>query len=121
MDKGNLIAELYEDAENKGIVYALYEAFGKSVKMNLMVNASLYETKIDALDFSMRSYNAMKRNGINTVEDIVNAIQDGSLLHVRNLGKKSYNEIQTKLLNAAYECMTKDQKQEFLINMVERN
>lgn len=51
---------------------------------------------IEELDLSVRSFNCLKRAGINTVEDLVNKSPD-DMMKVRNLGKKSLEEVIVKL------------------------
>lgn len=51
---------------------------------------------IEDLDLSVRSYNCLKRAGINTVGDLANMTED-ELVKVRNLGRKSLDEIKKKL------------------------
>ena len=58
--------------------------------------SALYDTNIDELDFSVRSYNCLKRAGINSVADLT-AKTESQMLKIRNLGQKSFVEIQTKL------------------------
>ena len=54
------------------------------------------EMTIEELDFSVRSYNCLKRAGINTVQELTErTIED--MMKVRNLGKKSLEEVQQKL------------------------
>ncbi len=47
---------------------------------------------IEELDFSVRSYNCLKRAGINYVEELVQK-SEGDMMKVRNLGKKSLDEV----------------------------
>lgn len=54
------------------------------------------ETTIDDLDLSVRSFNCLKRAGINTVEDITNKSED-EMMKVRNLGRKSLEEVIQKI------------------------
>ncbi|EEG77775.1 DNA-directed RNA polymerase subunit alpha [Dethiobacter alkaliphilus] len=54
------------------------------------------EMTIEELDLSVRSYNCLKRAGINTVQELVNKSED-EMMKVRNLGKKSLEEVQHKL------------------------
>ncbi len=54
------------------------------------------EMSIDELELSVRSYNCLKRAGINTVEELTNKTLD-DMLKVRNLGHKSLEEVQAKL------------------------
>ena len=51
---------------------------------------------IEELDLSVRSYNCLKRAGINTVEDLCAKSMD-DLMKVRNMGRKSLDEILNKL------------------------
>lgn len=53
-------------------------------------------TPIDDLDLSVRSYNCLKRAGINSVEEL-QKLSDDDLAHVRNLGRKSMEEIKRKI------------------------
>lgn len=54
------------------------------------------DTAIDDLDLSVRSYNCLKRAGINTVEDLTSKTED-EMMKVRNLGRKSLDEVINKL------------------------
>jgi DNA-directed RNA polymerase subunit alpha len=54
------------------------------------------EMTIEELDLSVRSYNCLKRAGINTVEDLTNKTEE-DMMKVRNLGRKSLEEVLQKL------------------------
>ena len=54
------------------------------------------EMNIDELELSVRSYNCLKRAGINTVAELCNKTQD-DMMKVRNLGRKSLEEVLAKL------------------------
>ena len=54
------------------------------------------EMTIEELDLSVRSYNCLKRAGINTVEELTYKSED-DMMKVRNLGKKSLDEVAKKL------------------------
>ena len=54
------------------------------------------EMSIDELELSVRSYNCLKRAGINTVEELCNKTAE-DMVKVRNLGRKSLEEVLTKL------------------------
>lgn len=56
----------------------------------------IYETLIEDLDFSVRTYNCLKRAGINTVGDLITRTE-ADMMKVRNLGKKSLEEVILKL------------------------
>ena len=54
------------------------------------------EMNIDELELSVRSYNCLKRAGINTVEELCNRTPE-DMMKVRNLGRKSLEEVLAKL------------------------
>ena len=54
------------------------------------------ETPIEELDFSVRAYNCLKRAGVHTLQDLVNK-SDAEVMKIRNLGKKSFNEVLDKV------------------------
>ena len=54
------------------------------------------EMNIDELELSVRSYNCFKRAGINTVEELCNRTSE-DMMKVRNLGRKSLEEVLAKL------------------------
>ena len=54
------------------------------------------EMSIDELELSVRSYNCLKRAGINTVEELTNRTSE-DMMKVRNLGRKSLDEVLAKL------------------------
>jgi len=56
----------------------------------------MLEMSIEDLDLSVRSYNCLKRAGINTVEDLA-AKTEGDMMKVRNLGRKSLEEVLKKM------------------------
>lgn len=56
----------------------------------------ILEMTIEELDLSVRSFNCLKRAGINTVEDLINKSED-DMMKVRNLGRKSLDEVIGKI------------------------
>ena len=54
------------------------------------------EMSIEDLELSVRSFNCLKRAGISTVEDLTNK-SEADMMKVRNLGKKSLDEVIAKL------------------------
>ncbi|WP_313959500.1 DNA-directed RNA polymerase subunit alpha C-terminal domain-containing protein, partial [Staphylococcus epidermidis] len=54
------------------------------------------EMTIEELDLSVRSYNCLKRAGINTVQELTNKSEE-DMMKVRNLGRKSLEEVKLKL------------------------
>jgi DNA-directed RNA polymerase subunit alpha len=56
----------------------------------------IMEMTIEELDLSVRSYNCLKRAGINTVEELIQKSEE-DMIKVRNLGRKSLEEVDNKL------------------------
>jgi len=56
----------------------------------------LMEKSIEELDFSVRSYNCLKKSNINTFGEIINKTED-EIMAIKNLGKKSFEEIIEKV------------------------
>ena len=59
------------------------------------------EMTIEELDLSVRSFNCLKRAGINTVEDLINKSEE-DMMKVRNLGRKSLEEVINKLASLGF-------------------
>ena len=66
------------------------------------------EMTIEELDLSVRSFNCLKRAGIDTVEDLINRTEE-DMIKVRNLGRKSLEEVIQKL-NSLGLCLKKDEE-----------
>lgn len=58
--------------------------------------STVLDMTIEELDLSVRSFNCLKRANINTVEDLISKTQD-EMIKVRNLGRKSLEEVEHKL------------------------
>jgi hypothetical protein len=69
-------------------------------------NVKLDDITIEELDFSVRTFNCLKRSGINNVAELVDAITTKTevafLCDIRNIGKKSYGEIKDKLISKGF-------------------
>ena len=63
---------------------------------------------IEELDLSVRSFNCLKRAGINTVEDLINKSED-DMMKVRNLGRKSLEEVMYKLNSLGFNLRKDDE------------
>ena len=60
------------------------------------------EKKIEELDLSVRSYNCLKRAGINTIGELAQKTEE-EMMRVRNLGRKSLKEVMQKLRENGFE------------------
>ena len=81
-----LFIDLSEEAKNTDVIVEKEENQKEKV----------LEMTIEELDLSVRSYNCLKRAGINTVEDLINKSEE-DMMKVRNLGRKSLEEVIKKL------------------------
>lgn len=66
------------------------------------------EMTIEELDLSVRSFNCLKRAGINTVEDLINKSED-DMMKVRNLGRKSLEEVVEKLTSLGFSLQNEEE------------
>lgn len=67
----------------------------------------ILEMTIEEMDLSVRSYNCLKRANIHTVEDLTKKTED-DMLKVRNLGKKSLDEVIAKLISLGLNLKEKE-------------
>lgn len=67
----------------------------------------ILEMTIEELDLSVRSFNCLKRAGINTVDDLVNKSEE-EMMKVRNLGKKSFDEVREKMASLGLNLSSED-------------
>jgi DNA-directed RNA polymerase subunit alpha len=81
-----LAKELNEEAEGIEIGPAPVE----------MAASNELSTPIEDLDLTVRSYNCLKREGINTVSELI-ALSEDQLMNIRNFGSKSVDEVRDKL------------------------
>ena len=121
MNKADVVNTLIQSTESIGLIHTIYSIFGKSVKVRIPFGEKTLDSSVDEMDFSVRSSNCLKRTGMMQVRDIVEAIEDERLLKVRNLGKTSYSEIQTKLLALGYSKLSAIEKKQFFYDLLERN
>ncbi|TCK93442.1 DNA-directed RNA polymerase subunit alpha [Natranaerovirga hydrolytica] len=82
----NLFVDLSENAQNAEVM----------VEKEDNEKEKVLEMSIDELELSVRSYNCLKRAGINTVEELTNRTPE-DMMKVRNLGRKSLEEVLAKL------------------------
>ena len=83
----NMFVELTDEAMNMEVMSEVQQDTGNKV----------LDMTIEELDLSVRSYNCLKRDGIQTVQELANKTED-DMIKVRNLGKKSLKEVKEKLL-----------------------
>ncbi|MBR6873716.1 MAG: DNA-directed RNA polymerase subunit alpha [Ruminococcus sp.] len=93
----NLFIDLSEEA---GAVEMMAEKDDKGKE-------KILEMTIEELDLSVRSFNCLKRAGINTVNDLIGKSAE-EMMKVRNLGKKSFDEVKEKLQSLGYDLSSEE-------------
>lgn len=96
-DHLSLFIELVENMANQSLLVSSKE--DKVIK--------LLEMSIEDMDLSVRSYNCLKRANINTVEDLTKKTED-DMLKVKNLGRKSLDEVINKLTGYGLSLKTQE-------------
>ena len=94
----NLFVDLSEQAANVEIM----------VKKAEDPQGKVLEMTIEELDLSVRSFNCLKRAGINTVQDLISKSEE-EMMKVRNLGKKSLEEVVAKLKSLGFNLTSDDE------------
>ena len=94
----NLFVDLSDEVSNTEIM----------VTTDNSAKEKVLEMTIEELDLSVRSFNCLKRAGINTVEDLINKTED-DMMKVRNLGRKSLDEVVNKLASLGFTLKDEDE------------
>lgn len=94
----NLFADLSDKGNNTEIM----------VEKDDKGKEKVLEMTIEELDLSVRSFNCLKRAGINTVEDLINKSED-DMMKVRNLGRKSLEEVIWKMASLGFNLRKDDE------------
>ncbi len=94
----NLFVELCDRAKKAEIM----------VEREETIKEKVLEMTIEELDMSVRSFNCLKRAGIDTVEDLINRTEE-DMIKVRNLGKKSLEEVIAKLHSLGLELRREEE------------
>ena len=121
MTRNELAQKLEERTNECGLIQAIHELIGNTVNVEIGFAASACAITIDEINFSVRSMNALRRAGIFTIGDLIIALSGDELIKVRNLGKKSLNEIKTKMLAYGFDWLSPYDKQIFFEDLTSRN
>ena len=121
MNKNLSAKELVRMSEDFGFIQTVYSVFGKSVNVSLPISTCAMDTDIMELNLSVRAFNGLKRRGVSTIRDLVDIIENGELICVRNLGRISISEIKTIVLDHRYNQLTDNKKIIFFQNLIDKN
>ena len=121
VNRTELSDTIYKACLEQGLVSALAGNLGRNINVSLWFSVTACDAGIDQLELSVRSYNALRRAGIETVSQLVVGFNEGRIKSVRNLGAKSFREIQTRILVYGFELLTEKEKRHFILDLVEKN
>lgn len=121
MKKAKIVKALMEAEKEFGLVETLHQVFGKDIKVKLGFPQSACQANVEELALSVRSWNALRRDNLFTIGDLIERLNEGTLKKIRNLGDKSYHEIQTKILVFGFDQLSDKNKTAFFYDMVENN
>lgn len=121
MKKEEVVNELLKSANENGLIQTLYAVFGKCVRVSVPFGTKACDTSIDDVEFSPRAEHSLKRAGVFTIGGVIDLIEDDGLLSIRNLGKKTQNEIKTRILSFGYERLTDVEKKRFFYEILDKN
>ena len=121
MNKTEIIKILMETEQAYGLAETLNAVFGEDIRVKLSFSQDIYTTKIEDMILSARSYNALRRAGITTISQLIDVINRGNLKGIKNLGVKSYREIQTKIVVLGYDQLSEEKKKDFFLYIIDNN
>ena len=121
MNKAEVVKTLMDAEKQCGLVDTLHRVFGKNIRVNVGFSKSACDSSIEELALSVRSYNALRRANVTTLGDLMERLNEGGLKSIRNLGDKSFREIQTKMLVFGFDRFSEREKSEFFRFLVENN
>ena len=121
MEENKVIEEIYQAIECHGLMETIKKLFGAGTKIQLAFSDSACNTEIEKLNLSIRSYNCLKRAGLNTVDKVIDAMQENKLWSIRNLGKGSRAEIHVRIYEFGYYNLNERDKKNFVKSLLELN
>ena len=121
MNESVIVEELFEAVDDHGLMNTLVAIFGKGAIIEMGFTQRLCETEVKDMDISVRSYNSLMRAGCKTIGQLIEKINNGELMKIRNLGIKSAGELRSFVVELGYSQMSDKRKKEFLLNFVRLN
>lgn len=121
MNENAIVEELYEAIKDHGLMNTLVTIFGKGAIIEMGFTKALCETEVKDLDLSVRAYNGLMRAGCKTIGQLIEKINDGTLIKIRQIGLKSVAELRSFVVELGYERMSDKRKKEFLHHFIKLN
>lgn len=120
-NKELVVNELFDAVEKYGLIRVVHKMFGSGARMNLGFTKKVCNVSIEELSLSVRGFNVLKRSNLDTIGDVIDAMNDKKLMSLRNLGEKTSREIKTKIVNFGYASLSDKDKKEFLQEVIDLN
>lgn len=99
-----------------GLIPAFDKVFGKNIKVSMGFSNKACTESINKPMLSVQSSNTLRRAGIDYIEKLIDIADEGAFASFWNMGTKSHNEIQTKILVFGCERLTEKEKMKFFEN-----
>ena len=107
-------------AHGKTLSKALHEVYTKR-NVAIPYHEEWLECKLTSLKMSLRTTQALLRNKMETINDIVNYTKEHKITNLQTFGKVSAMELFSSILDYCWSNMSQDEKDKFLIDTVQRN
>ena len=120
-NKEMIVNELFNAVEKYGLIKVIHKTIGNGARMNLGFTKNVCNISIEELSLSVRGFNVLKRSNLDTIGDVIDAMNDKKLMSLRNLGEKTSREIKTKIVNFGYDSMSDKDKKDFLREIIDLN
>ena len=121
MEEYKVVEEIYQAIETHGLMPTIKKLFGAGTKIQIPFSETSCNTEIEKLDLSVRSYNCLKRAGLNTVSRVIDAMHEDSLWKIRSLGKNSRAEIHVRIYEFGYYSLSERGRRNFAKTLLELN
>ena len=121
MEDYKKVEDVCKAIESLGLMKAIKRLFGAETKIRISFSGSACNTKIEELNLTVRSYNCLKREKINTVGEVIDAVQEDKLLNIRGLGKGSRAEIHVRVYEFGYYNLTERERKDFATTLLQLN
>ncbi|MBR1507946.1 MAG: hypothetical protein IJ619_08100 [Eubacterium sp.] len=123
----NVVREMDKYLEETSIFEILLKS-RKNFHFQVMFSKEQMRQDVEVLDLKPRAFNCLKRNGFNTIHDLVYGVstkEDESskrqLLRIRNLGRNTAEEILLKLFSYQFMVLPDNKKKSYMQRIVELN
>ena len=120
MYKNKSAAQILRACAAEDGVLSTLTLFPHGIMIPIRCKGKVCEQSIEVLDLLPRAYHCLMRANLQTVGQVVESLQNQSILKIRNLGVKSAAEIRSKLLVISYEALDEQEQLAFWETLLDR-